>query len=221
MRALVIVPEAGSEPMLVGDALRRRGFELDEVLMPAPLDTDIDHDLVVVMGSTSSVYDDTVAWIEPVLALLRSATDGDVPVLGVCFGGQALATALGGTVVRAERPQVGWYPLQPDEQSGLPPGPWFQWHYDRIEPPADADVLARDDLCVQAFTVGRNLGLQFHPEVTAAHVARWLEIGGNAELAKLGIDGNALLDESRRIEPDATTRAHRLVDWFLDDVAKL
>jgi GMP synthase-like glutamine amidotransferase len=132
-----------------------------------------------------------------------------------------LASALGGSVVRAERPQVGWYPLDPDASTGLPAGPWMQWHYDRIDPPPDATVLASDDLCVQAYTVRRSLGVQFHPEVTRTHLAGWVEMGGADELDRLGIDPDTLLAESAAIEPDVTARANRLVDWFLEDVAKL
>ena len=229
MRALVIVPEPGSEPVLVGDRLRQNGFELTEVLLSteqgdtgAALAEPDEFDLVVTMGSTRSVYEaSSSGWIADTVDHLRGADAGDVPVLGICFGAQALASALGGSVVRAERPQVGWYPLEAGAGSGLPPGPWMQWHYDRIDPPHDATVLAHDDLCVQAYTVRRSLGVQFHPEVTRAHLAGWIELGGADELARLGIDADALLAESAAIEPEVTARTNRLVDWFLEDVAKL
>ena len=82
-------------------------------------------------------------------------------------------------------------------------------------------MLADDDLCVQAFTVGRSLGVQFHPEVTRDHIARWIENGGAAELARLGIDPDELLADTEANQPDATARTNRLVDWFLTDLARL
>jgi hypothetical protein len=138
--------------------------------------------------------------------------------LGICFGAQAIAAAHGGRVVRAERPQVGWHALD-GGASGLPSGPWMQWHYDRIEPPAHATVLAADESCVQAYTVGCALGVQFHPEVTRDHLAGWIEGGGASELRQLGIDCEQLLAEAAAIEADVTARTNRLVDWFLSDVA--
>jgi GMP synthase-like glutamine amidotransferase len=230
VRALVVEPEAGNAPALVGHRLRQRGFELFAVVLSdedghaldAELGAPADYDLVVAMGSIRSVYEsDRRAWIARELEFLEEANAGGVPVLGICFGAQALATAHGGRVVRAERPQVGWYPLDADAGSGLPGGPWMQWHYDRIEPPAAASVLAADEVCVQAFRIGRNLGVQFHPEVTHAHLAGWIGNGGAAELARLGIDSARLLAETETIEPDVTARTNRLVDWFLADVAGL
>jgi GMP synthase-like glutamine amidotransferase len=232
MRALVVVHEPGSEPVLVGQRLEHHGFELVEVVVAPEVGNPMgrfdvgaptDYDLIVPMGSTYSVYDtDRIGgWITDELEFLRSADAADVPVLGICFGAQALAAALGGRVLRAETHQVGWHPLAADPASALPDGPWMQWHYDRFEPPADADVIARDEVGVQAFTVRRHLGVQFHPEVTHDHIRGWVELGGGDELERIGVDASALLAETAAIEPDVTARTNRLVDWFLADVAKL
>ena len=152
VRALVIEPEAGNDPALVGERLREQGFELTHVVLsdehgdardvalPAPGA----YDVVVAMGSIRSVYEsERRPWIAHEIEFLQRAHAAGVPVLGICFGAQALATAHGGRVVRAVHPQVGWYPLATDVGSGLPNGPWMQWHYDRIEPPAGATELAR------------------------------------------------------------------------------
>ena len=61
----------------------------------------------------------------------REATDADVPILGVCFGGQLLARVLGGEVYRSE--QAGdrlAARSAPAIPSSSPKGPWFQWHFD-------------------------------------------------------------------------------------------
>lgn len=232
MRALVIVHDPGNDPGLVGDRLRHHGFELDELAITVEagnpvgtvgLDDPSGYDLILPMGSVYSVYDEAAigSWIADELDLLRRADAADVPILGICFGAQALAASLGGRVVRAERHQVGWFPLTPSVDCGLPEGPWMQWHYDRFEPPAGATVLAEDEVGVQAFSVRRHLGLQFHPEVTATHLAGWVESGGAGELEQLGIDPEALIGEAAEIEADVTERVNRLVDWFLTDVAKL
>jgi len=232
MRALVVVHEPGSESALVGERLQHHGFELVDAVVTkqvgnpagrADFGEPSDYDLIVPMGSTYSVYDTARigAWIGDELDFLRRADAADVPIFGICFGAQALAAALGGRVVRADAHQVGWHPLHADFDGGVLDGPWMQWHYDRFDPPADATVLARDEVGVQAFTVGRHLGVQFHPEVTHAHVSSWIDMGGADELRRIGIDAEALLDDTAAIEPDVTTRTNRLVDWFLADIAKL
>jgi GMP synthase-like glutamine amidotransferase len=235
MRALVIVHDPGSDPVLVGERLRYHGFELDEVLITTEVGNPVgragadvlgdpaDYDLILPMGSNYSVYDvDSIgSWIDDELDFLRRADAAEVPILGICFGAQALAAALGGRVLRSEQHQVGWHPLTPEQGTGLPAGPWMQWHYDRFEPPAEASIIAEDHVGVQAFTIRRHLGVQFHPEVTRDHLAGWVEIGGREELVRVGVEPEQLLADSAAIEPDARVRTAQLVDWFLADVAKL
>lgn len=229
VQALVVVHEPGNLPGLVGARLEHHGFELTETLVTTDLASPsgsfagghpTDHDLIVVLGSMYSVYDPRIShWIGDELAFLATATSAGVPVLGVCFGAQALATSLGGVTVRAARAQIGWHPLSPEPGSGLPGGPWMQWHYDRFEAPPGAAVLATDDVGVQAFTIGRSLGVQFHPEVTPRSIEVWSHGDGGDELRAAGIDPDQLLAETARIEPEVRARTDRLVDWFLAEVA--
>lgn len=227
MQALVIQPEAGNGSALVGDRLRTHGYELVDVVMSdaagkalgVDLGDPAEYELVVAMGSVRSVYEaDRRSWIADELDFIQRATAAGVPVIGICFGAQALATAHGGRVAPAERAQIGWHALD-SQTSGLPGGPWMQWHYDRIEPPDHASVLAADELCVQVFAIGRSLGVQFHPEVTRDHVAGWIDGGGAAELERLGIEPDRLLATTAAIQPDVTARTNQLVDWFLTEIA--
>ena len=61
----------------------------------------------VFMGGPMSV-NDQLAWIPPVLDLIRQAVARDVPVLGHCLGGQLISKALGGTVSRTPIKEIGW-----------------------------------------------------------------------------------------------------------------
>ena len=231
MRALVIVHDPGSEAVLVGERLEHHGYEQVEVAITTEpgnpvgstrgLGDPTDYDLIVPMGSTHSLTDpDRIGtWIHDELDFLRRADADGVPVFGVCFGGQALAAAHGGRVVKADRPQVGWHHLTPYAGAPIPTGQWMQWHYDRFEPPAEGTVLAADDIGVQAFVLRRNLGVQFHPEVTREHVQRWVDMGAGEELRGLGLDPDALLAECAAILDDVRARTNALVDWFLTDVA--
>ena len=232
MRALVIRHEHVTEPGLVGARLAERGYELTTVTV-VPQDRhhapDVSYDfpdaegwdLIVSLGAPWSVYDEEVigSWIGGELALLRQAHALGVPVLGVCFGAQALATALGGSVESAPRPEIGWTPVDTDDPDLVPPGPWLQWHYDRFLPPTDAKEVARNAVGAQAFQVGRALGVQFHPEITMAMLRGWLELGGREQCLRHGLDPDELLAQSRAMEPAARENARRLVDGFLDRVA--
>ncbi|MER6350893.1 type 1 glutamine amidotransferase [Streptomyces sp. NPDC001634] len=232
MRALVIRHEHVTEPGLVGARLIERGYDLTTVTV-VPEDRhhtpNVTHDfpgadewdVIVSLGAPWSVYDEEAvgSWIGGELALLRKAHLLGVPVLGVCFGAQALATALGGSVEASPRPEIGWTEVDSDDHGLVPPGPWFQWHFDRCVLPPDAEEVARNAVCPQAFRMGRTLGVQFHPEIITAMVRGWIDLGGREQCRRQGVDPEGLLARSRAMEPQARDNARRLVDGFLDRVA--
>lgn len=174
-------------------------------------------DAVLAMGAPWSVYEIELvgSWVLPEQDLLREADAGGIPVLGICFGGQLLAQTHGGSVSRAPQGEIGWVDISTDEPEIVPPGPWFQWHADRWVVPPDGVELARNEAASQAFSLRRNLGLQFHPEVTVDMLLGWLDNGGDAVLTTEGIDREDLLALTRRLEADAAGRAERLVEGFL------
>jgi GMP synthase-like glutamine amidotransferase len=253
VRALFIQHDHYSPSGLVGDAFAELGYEIAElrvvpreryrspgvtVTFPDPAA----YDAVVAFGAIWSVYDTAAigAWIGDEIEFTRTAIAAGVPVLGICFGGQMLATAVGGRVERAPSVEIGWTPISRTLPSPLlPPGPWFEWHYDRFLLPPGLPALATTDLgggenggagrgggenggaeqISQAFTIGRSLGLQFHPEVTEAVLDAWLSEGGAEELATIGVDPARLLSETRALADDAAARAHELVRRFVTDVA--
>ena len=223
--------DAYSWPALVGERLEHHGVELEpftvvediaEPVSHTPFPDPTGYDLVVAMGSPWSVYDtDTIgSWIGRELSMLRSAVDADVPVLGICFGGQAMAAALGGTVERSEEPEVGWYHVH-SEHPAIAEGPWFQWHFDRFTPPPGATTLAHGPMGVQAYRVGRNLGVQFHPEITRDVLGTWLDVAEREMLSGLGIDPDTLLADTETRQQESAPHTANLVDHFLTDIAHL
>ena len=232
MRALVVQHDHTTEPGLVGARLVERGYDLEVVtVVPehrhhAPDVTfdfpdAADWDLVVSLGAPWSVYDETAigSWIGGELALLRKAHHLGIAVLGVCFGAQALTTALGGSVEPSPRPEIGWTEIDTYDTSLVSPGPWMQWHYDRCVLPVGAEELARNEVGVQAFRVGRSLGVQFHPEITMWMLRGWLANGGAEQALQHGVDPGQLLSRSSDLEAVARMNARNLVDGFLDRVA--
>jgi GMP synthase-like glutamine amidotransferase len=159
---------------------------------------------VVALGSDRSVHASKDPWIADQVAFLRAAHDAAVPVLGICFGGQALAAALGATVRRAAETEIGWIDVEGDDGYG---GRWFTWHEDVFDLPPGATELARAASGPQAFAVGASVGLQFHPEVTPAIVDDWLAGARDAVP-----DPEPIRAETARTVASARERAFALLD---------
>jgi GMP synthase-like glutamine amidotransferase len=86
--------------------------------------------------------------------------------------------------------------------------------------PPNATLIAENELCPQAFSFGRTLGLQFHPEIDSHVLDLWLEMeGGCAEVESEGVDVTQLREQTKELEPQTNQRGYDLVDQFLDRIA--
>ena len=215
MRVMVVQHHAIDDAGYIADAFQARGAELIVHQFPegGPLPSLAGVDHIVVLGAVWSVYDDRISWIGEELDWLRAADAAGIPVLGICFGAQALSAALGGQVEWAGRSEVGWTTVETLDPELIEAGPWLEFHHDRCLPPPRARLLARNELCVQAFSIGPHLAVQFHPEVDGAQVARWLadDEGVRAEAEQAGQDPDKLIAQSEAEEEQAALRADRLV----------
>ena len=220
MRALVIQHDDDGPAGHVGDWLEARGVEQDlyRIGEDDRARDPRDYDLIVSLGSEHTAYDDAIPWLGLERRLLADAAAADVAVLGICFGGQLLARALGGEAMRAAHAEIGWVAIQTREPSLLDAGPWMQWHYDTFTLPPGATRLAESPAGPQAFTLGRSLGLQFHPEVTPEIVASWVRAGRD-QLARAGLDPDRVMAETRGLADENRTRAWQLLDTFMNRVA--
>lgn len=216
-RAIVLMHDAAERPGLIGRRAEQHGFELVTVRVDQDsgrLREPGHYDIVVAMGAEESVYDDTIDWIEPELAFVRRAVASNIPVLGICFGGQLLSHALGGQVTPARQRELAWLELQTIDERLVPPGPWLVWHRDAFTIPRGAERVAWSDVCSHAFTYGPHLGLQFHPEVTPELLRAWLEDADRRGFA-LGPERIALVAETESHAADSARRAAALFDEFL------
>jgi GMP synthase-like glutamine amidotransferase len=124
------------------------------------------------LGSALSANATDVDWVAAEIELLRRAVELDVPVLGLCWGGQALAAALDGTVGPAPFPEKGWLAVASADPD-IPGGPWLHYHTEIFTVPPGAVELARSPAGPAAFRLGPHLGLQFHPEADGAIAHSW------------------------------------------------
>ncbi|HCV34219.1 MAG TPA: aminotransferase [Acidimicrobiaceae bacterium] len=224
--ALIIEHDETGPVAVVGERLIHHGFELDTFRVledrSDPIctkefpDPNV-YDLVVVLGSERSVCDKgpIESWIDREIDLVQTAHRSGKPVLGLCFGGQVLAAALGGEVTKLEKPEIGWCEIESEHPEVVSPGPWFEWHYDQFTVPEGSIEMARSEASSQVFRLGNSVGTQFHPEITPEIIASWTMIGGD-ELAKFDISPDSIISESVDREAEARQQAYRLVDWFLD-----
>lgn len=188
-----------------------------EVVFPDPRG----YDVIVPLGARWPVYDPALraSWVGTEMQLVRDAAAAGIALLGVCFGGQLLAQAFGGTVERSTRPEIGWFDTASARPDIVPGGAWFQWHFDRWTLPPGAVELARTPDASQAFTLGRALALQFHPEVDVALLENWITGDDVGELAALGLNADDLRTRTTELADDVAPRIRTLVAGFLTHVA--
>ncbi|WP_380058170.1 type 1 glutamine amidotransferase [Falsihalocynthiibacter sp. SS001] len=162
------------------ELLKERGFEfknypvLDGVFPSDPSDAEG----WLITGSRFGVYEDH-DWIPPLEDFLRATYAKGVPIVGICFGHQILAQALGGKI---EKFDGGWS-VGPQKYQSEVFGEQniIAWHQDQVvERPADAEVIGSSDFCENAFLAYGNkaLTVQPHPEFTAEFFADLLATRG-------------------------------------------
>jgi GMP synthase-like glutamine amidotransferase len=225
VRTLLISHEKAGGPGVIGDILKSRGIETQrhiilgedgELNLNFP-DTS-EFDFIISFGSFYSAYDPEVAtWVDAEEVLITNSLDKEVPFLGVCFGGQVLAKAVGGSVEKSDELELGELHIK-ETALGLPfpEGPWFSWHGDRMILPDHIEVLAETPSAVQVFRHKTAVGLQFHPEATPELVQSWLDIGG-ADYLPAGMTSELLMAEVNSIAQDAAQNCEVLVDWFISE----
>jgi GMP synthase-like glutamine amidotransferase len=140
---------------------------------------------IIITGSAAGVYDD-LPWMPPLRAFIRDAYAAGTPMLGVCFGHQIMADALGGDVRKSEK---GWgigrhvYQLtaHPHFMQGAPQSLGLAAsHQDQVmAPPDDAEVFLSSDFTPNAGLIyrnGRAISVQPHPEFDMAFSRALVEL---------------------------------------------
>lgn len=159
---------------------RERGYEIAETYLcnnekPPSFD---EFDWLIIMGGSQHAWDEKDhPWLIPEKEFISRSLEQEKIILGICFGTQLIAEALGGEVFPNKEPEIGWFDvsLTPEgEKSFLfrniqKSFITFHWHTDHFSLPPCCTRLAQSEPTLnQAFVCKDRplVGLQFHPEIT-------------------------------------------------------
>lgn len=216
-RGLVIQNDILDPPAILGDWLRERRIPFETVAVwedGLPADPS-EFAWIAALGSRHSVTDADPRWIRGEVDLLRKAVAADVPVLGICFGGQALAVALGGQVSPADPVGIGWLEIRTYEPDLVSRGPWLHFNSERFSVPGGATLVASIDDAPSAFRLGPHLGVQFHPEATPSLAGRWADHYVEW-LGEQGLSPGRIREQARLHGAAAPARTFALFDaWWV------
>lgn len=191
--------------------------------LPVPADIEA----LIVLGGPMGVDDEeTYRWLSPEKKFIKSCIREDKKILGICLGAQLIADVLGANVTSMPQKEIGWFPLQWNQQALEHPLLDFlpaqqtvlHWHGDMFELPDGALPLASSQACAnQGYLINdKILGLQFHLEMTRDDLQELISNAG----AELSVSGNYIQEakdimmNGKHFESNNRTLA-QLLDRFL------
>ena len=200
----------------------------------AELELDRYRGLIILGGPMNADMTEQYPHLTTEVALIRSAIERGIPTLGICLGAQLIAKCLGAQVYKNPEREIGWYDITLNEEGKQDPimkylehtKPVFEWHGDTYDIPEGAIHLASSDSCAhQAFRYGTNVyGFQFHMEVDAALIERWLNTPiYQAEIAQTHgkIDPAIIRAETQKNIKELNHLSKNVFGAFLDLMGKV
>ena len=147
-------------------------------LFPASIEP---YSALAVMGGGMSANDPLPSNRQAEILILQ-AMYRDLPVVGHCLGGQLMARALGGVVTDSPQPEIGWQPIEYEDNELAqewfgtdPTNSVIHWHYESFSIPTGAVRVATSLACPnQAFAIGPHLAMQFHIEINETKINTWV-----------------------------------------------
>lgn len=150
---------------------------------PFPKQDDIDW--FIIMGGPMGAYEEnSYAWLKPEKAFIKEVIDQNKKVLGICLGGQLIASALGANVYANSEQEIGWYPISKtnDIATWLPTDTTLLcWHGDCFALPDNATGFAKSTITKhQGFCISpRVWALQFHIEAHQDTTETFFKVSGS------------------------------------------
>ena len=236
MKKVLVFQHVPYEILGTLDPLLRRGgyrvryvnFGRDPRAEPE-VDTEKYDGLIILGGPMNVDMTDEYPHLDTEVRLIQKMMAQGAPILGICLGAQLIAKSLGAVVSKNPEKEIGWYNVSLTEDGKADPvmghlvdtRPIFEWHGDTYELPEGAVHLASSPTCEnQAFRYGSNVyGFQFHMEVDAALVERWLNTPvyqAEIEATEGRIDPNVIRAETVEHIAQLTELSEQVFDSFLD-----
>jgi GMP synthase-like glutamine amidotransferase len=206
-----------------GDFFLSDGFKIFDLLASKKTIQSLNlkqYDAVLILGGPMSVNDNYDYLVEE-KKLVRSSINYEIPLLGICLGSQLIASACGGSVYKGTRKEIGWGQVNItacgtksifrnilENKIRV-----FNWHGDTFTLPEGAQVLARSDLYIQAFSFKSAYGIQFHLEVDKQMVRDW-SIAYQAELLNENLSKESFLIDQDKKFSDLLRISKNTYDYF-------
>jgi GMP synthase (glutamine-hydrolysing) len=224
-RALIIrhVPHEGVAGYRA--PIEAAGYQIGRIDVTDPAFSTLDlrePDLLIMMGGPMGVYEqEQYPWIACQLRRLKLRLEADRPTLGVCFGAQMMAEALGAHVYAGPRKEVGFHPVTVHDPASplrhIDGVPVLHWHGDTFSRPDNVELLASSPVYDhQAFRRGRNLlALQFHAEMGLdPRFGAWIEQWPESVIEAGGTEAD-LRDAHARHGPGAVSAGQAMIGEWL------
>ena len=230
-RILVIQNDVDKGLGRIGDGFYGTGVELDTHMAINEVPSVVGYDGLIVLPGLADPIDDDPA-VHRARSVIEEALANDLPVLGVCLGGQLLAQALGGDVYKCDN-ELAYHDVRtlPAAQTdpllrGVPETySSFHAHAFAFTAPPDSTVLIETDVSIQALRHGNTWAFQCHPETPvffADALAR--AIRGDFDgtvlpetadfFARNGVDPDRLERDTRLADASATAVGHAIGTGF-------
>ena len=213
------------------EPIEAAGYHVDRIDVADPAFSSLDlaePDLLIMMGGPMGVYEqDEHPWIRCQLRRLALRLAADRPTLGVCFGAQMIAAALGARVYPGPAKEVGFHPVTVHANAGDGPlrhvagVPVLHWHGDTFTLPDGVELLASSHVYPhQAFARGPNLlALQFHAEMGEDERCDvWLEQWPDS-VAEAGSDVASLRAAHDALGSQAVSAGRAMIAQWLEQLA--
>ena len=181
--------------------------------------------LTIILGGPIGVYEtEDYPFLKDEIRYLKQRLEKNLPTIGICLGAQLIAHALGAKVYAGHAKEIGWSTLDIRYANNNILAPLadtavLHWHGDTFDLPENATLLASSKIYSnQAFQVGQQiLALQFHIEVAADSLEKWL-IGHTCELRKANINIQNLREDNTKYAENLEHKATTVFKDFLKNI---